>query len=151
MGRGAWYYDIIQTWDTYIVTSSSPIVVACPKGHNINLLCPSDIIWWHISGSTLAQVMASCLTSPSHYLNQCWLIINKVQRYSHEWNFTRDIPTINHESELENHLTKLLSKSHRGQWVNINYISSMITYRPSCGIPCAACKRTLYLTFMDEL
>ena len=27
------------------------------------------------SGSTLAQVMAYCLMAPSHYLNQCWLII----------------------------------------------------------------------------
>ena len=26
------------------------------------------------SGSTLAQVMACCLTATSHYLNQCWLI-----------------------------------------------------------------------------
>ena len=25
--------------------------------------------------STLARVTASCLTAPSHYLNQCWLII----------------------------------------------------------------------------
>ena len=28
--------------------------------------------------STLAQVMACCLTAPSHNLNQYWLIINKV-------------------------------------------------------------------------
>ena len=48
------------------------------------------------SVSTLAQVMACCLTAPSHYLNQCWLIIRKVQRYSPEWNLTRDNPTINH-------------------------------------------------------
>ena len=25
-------------------------------------------------GSTLAQVMACCLTAPNHYLNQCWLV-----------------------------------------------------------------------------
>ena len=31
------------------------------------------------SGSTLAQVMAFCLTAPSHYLNQCLLIINKIK------------------------------------------------------------------------
>ena len=31
---------------------------------------PSDAIWWHRSGSPLAQVMAWCLTAPSHYLNQ---------------------------------------------------------------------------------
>ena len=38
-------------------------------------LWPSDNILWHRSGSTLAQVMAWCLTAPSHYLNQCWLVI----------------------------------------------------------------------------
>ena len=41
----------------------------------INSLWPSDAIWWQGSGSTLVQVMAWCLTAPSHYLNQCWLII----------------------------------------------------------------------------
>ena len=35
----------------------------------VNSLWPSDTIWWHRSGSTLAQVMAGCLTAPSHYLN----------------------------------------------------------------------------------
>ena len=34
-------------------------------------LWPSDTIWRQRSGSTLAQVMACCLTAPSHYLNQC--------------------------------------------------------------------------------
>ena len=35
----------------------------------------TDVIWRHISGSTLAQVM----TWGRHYLNQCWLIISEVQ------------------------------------------------------------------------
>ena len=43
------------------------------------------------TGSTLAQVMACCLTAPSHYLNQCWLIICKIQSHSSDGNFTRDI------------------------------------------------------------
>ena len=34
-----------------------------------NSLRPSNAIWRHRSGSTLAQVMACCLTAPSHYLN----------------------------------------------------------------------------------
>ena len=34
------------------------------------------LMWGHRSGSTLARVMACCLTAPSHYLNQCWLFIN---------------------------------------------------------------------------
>ena len=54
-----------------------------------NSLWPSDIIWWQGSRSTLAQVMACCLTVPSYYQNQCWLIISKD-------NFTRDTSTINH-------------------------------------------------------
>ena len=40
---------------------------------------PSDVIWRHRSGSTLTQVMACCLTAPSHYLNQFGLIISEVQ------------------------------------------------------------------------
>ena len=44
---------------------------------------PNDAIWRHRSGSTLAQVMACCLKAPSHYLNQCWLIISKVSRGIH--------------------------------------------------------------------
>ena len=48
----------------------------------VNSLWPSDATWWQRSGSTLAQVMACCLTAPSHYLNQCWLIISEAQWHS---------------------------------------------------------------------
>ena len=46
-----------------------------------NSLVPCGAIWRHRSGSTLAQVMACCLTAPSHYLNQCWLILCKIYHY----------------------------------------------------------------------
>ena len=52
-------------------------------GQFLNSLWPSDAIWRQGSRSTLVQVMACCLTAPSHYLNQCWLIISDVQRYSY--------------------------------------------------------------------
>ena len=51
----------------------------CPS---VNSLGPSGAIWRQRSGSTLAQVTACCLTAPSHYLNQCWLIISKVEWHS---------------------------------------------------------------------
>ena len=63
---------------------------------DINSLRPSDAIWWHRFGSTLAQVMVCCLMAPSHYLNQCWLIISKVHWHSFDYNFRRDIAAINH-------------------------------------------------------
>ena len=55
-----------------------------------NSLRPRDAIWRHKSGSTLARVMACCLTAPSHYLNQCWLTISEVWWHSSEGNFIRD-------------------------------------------------------------
>ena len=44
----------------------------------VNSLWPSDAIWRHISGTTLAQVRACCLTAPSHYLNHCLFIFKGV-------------------------------------------------------------------------
>ena len=64
--------------------------------HPFNSLWSNDAIWRHRSVSTLAQVMACCLTAPSHYLNQCWLIISKIQLHSSDGNFIRDTPAINH-------------------------------------------------------
>ena len=74
-------------------------------------------IWRQRSGSTLAQVMACCLTAPSHYLNQCWLIIRKVQWYSSEDNLTSHISAINHWNKLENYSYKIPFKSATGQWL----------------------------------
>ena len=61
-----WHNQILVNWDDWLTI-------------NFNSLWPIDTIWWHRSGSTLAQVMACCLMPPSHYLHQCWLIIGKVQ------------------------------------------------------------------------
>ena len=38
-------------------------------------------------GLTVAQAMAYCQTSQSHYLSQCWLIISEVLWHSPEGNF----------------------------------------------------------------
>ena len=62
----------------------------------LNSLWPCDTIWRQRSGSTLAQVMAFCLMAPSHYLNQCWLIISKVQWHLSKDTFTTDSSAINH-------------------------------------------------------
>ena len=66
----------------------------------INSLWPGDAIWWYLSGSTLAQVMACCLTAPSHYPNQYWLTIGETQWQSSEGNLTRDTSSINYYSNL---------------------------------------------------
>ena len=122
-------------------------------------LGPSDAIWWQKTGSTLAQVMACCLTAPSHYLNQCWLIMNKVKWHSFEGNFTADISAINHCNWLEKYSPKISLKSPRPQWVKIRcrgifYIAqhpgpwSMGVTIPSAdtGSSQAACGHDIYLS-----
>ena len=51
-----------------------------------NSLQPSIINCQSRSESTLAQVMACCLMAPSHYQNQCWLLIVGILSHSPESN-----------------------------------------------------------------
>ena len=46
--------------------------------------------------ATLSQVMACCLTAPSHYLDQYWSIIGGDRWQSHEGGFTRETSAISH-------------------------------------------------------
>ena len=94
----------------------------CMWCHSSTLKCSrftetEMLFWWQRSGSTLAQVMACCLTAPSHYLNQCWLIISKVQWHSSEGSFTRDTSAIHHWNYLKYEVPKMSFKFPRGQWV----------------------------------
>ena len=80
---------------------------------------PSDAMWRKTSKSTLAQV-----TAASHYLNQWWLIISKVQWQSERY-FTRDASVINHQILL------FLSEFYSNLWSanvlikdNAKYITS---------------------------
>ena len=52
------------------------MVAILSKGRSVNSLTPSDTIWWHGSWSTMVQVMARCLTAPSH----------NVEIYENSWN-----------------------------------------------------------------
>ena len=38
----------------------------------------SETLWGHKSGSTFDLVMVCCLTTSSHYMNQCWLVISEL-------------------------------------------------------------------------
>ena len=64
------------------------------KHSYLNSLRPSDAICHWRSWSTLVKlhVMACCLMAPSHYLNQCWLIISEILRHSPEGNFAENAP-----------------------------------------------------------
>ena len=58
--------------------------------------CTKPLIWHYKTWSVLVQITACCLMAPSHYLNQCWLIISKVQCHSSGVDFPKDTWAINH-------------------------------------------------------
>ena len=81
-----------------------------PLGRNVG---PNDVLWRQWYGSTLAQALACCLTAPSFYLNQCWLIISKVDWHSSMGKFTRDNSATNHWNSMEiKYLKKKYLKFH---------------------------------------
>ena len=104
------------------------------KQPRFNSLRPSDAIWRQWSWTTLAQVMACCLTAPSHYLNQCWLIIRGVLWHTSESSFAGIAQGIDSGYEFEKDILKNIFKSPRGQWVNV--ATSSIQFRPEFAGPC---------------
>ena len=86
----------------------------------LNSLRPSDAIWRQWSWTTLAQVMACCLTAPSHYLNQCWLITRGVLWHTSESSFAGIAQGIDSGYEFEKDILKNIFKSPRGQWVKLS-------------------------------
>ena len=66
------------------------------SSNDISTLWTSDATWRLRSESTVLLVMACCLTTPSHYLNQFWLIISKAQLHSYKENCTWDTSVIKH-------------------------------------------------------
>ena len=99
--------------------------------------------------------MACCLTAPSHYLNQCWLIISKGEWHSSKGNFTAGISAINHCNWLEkfhqnlpghNELNKLISVKAWPHWAvstslrNYHYKSKTVSrpYHLYSENPCTA-------------
>ena len=93
-----------------LVTVSSIITI-------FNSLRPSDAIWWHRFRPTLLQIMACCLSAPSHYLNQFWLIISEIL-----WHTLEDIcmgnkRDISHWDVFQNDKNNISTTSPGSQWV----------------------------------
>ena len=82
-------------WASGYMEIQSWMISVCTQ---FNSLWPSDAKWQQGSRSTLVQVMAWCLTAPSHCLNQCWLEISQ--------------PSVI-KNQLENYFSKILLKSPR--------------------------------------
>ena len=86
--------------------------------------------------STLAQVMACCLTTRSHYLAQCWLLISVVLWHSPQSNFTTNAQVTILYNESENYNFQITTTSPWGQWIlwltfPINTTHALLNWRIS--------------------
>ena len=108
--------------NTYRISNSIWCINEFTNQLRINILWPSDIIWWDKYWWALALVMACCLMAPSHYLNQCWLLISEVLWCScHLRAISQHLPQILFcIMILKIILKKLLPCLPRGQWFKYN-------------------------------
>ena len=81
------------------------------------------------SRSTLGQVMACCLMAPSHYLNQCWLIIGQVLWHSVESNFMASAQAVILRNEFEKLHFQNYYHLSQGQWVKCNCVYTLLSIK----------------------
>ena len=88
-------------------------------GFNSSPPSASYMLQW--TGSALVQIMACHLFSIepfswSHYLNQCWLIVNWTLRNKLQWNLNRNTKLFTHKNASENdvcEMAAILSRERR--------------------------------------
>ena len=83
---------------------------------------------------TSSHIMACCLTVPSHYLNECWILIREARWHSSESNSTlSNQGTILYEFLI--YIFKIMATPPRGQWVNSGYHSGSWLWGSDISIP----------------
>ena len=64
--------------------------------------------------------MACRLSAPSHYLNQCWVIVNWTLRNKFQWNSNHNTKLFIHRNASENIICEMAAILPRGKWVATN-------------------------------
>ena len=76
-------------------------------------------LWNGTIGSALVQIMDCQLFGASHYLNQCWVIINwTLIRNKLKWNFNQITKILIHKNASENIICEMAAILSQGSWVN---------------------------------
>ena len=67
-------------------------------------LPPSDIMWQHRAGPTLAQVIPCYLSAPHHYLYQSWFTISMISEVNLRRSISQEIQSVINYKNLKFHL-----------------------------------------------
>ena len=69
------------------------------------------------TGSSLVQVMVVTCSVPSHYMNQCWIIVNWTCRNNLQWNSNGNTKLFIDENAFESVVCEMAACMSRGRWV----------------------------------
>ena len=108
----------VMAWPWPISSRSlSQALQGAPPCPGINISSIDDAIWRHGSLWTLVQVMACCLTAPSHWTN---VDLSPVEVCgTHLRPISQDmLKTSIHKMSLKKYTCKITSTSLRSQWIN---------------------------------
>ena len=83
-----------------------------------NSSSPSAAYMRQWAGSALVQIMACHSSAPSHYLKQCWFIVNWTLRNKIQWNSNQNTKIFIHENTFEN-ISEMVAILSRGKWVKL--------------------------------
>ena len=87
--------------------------------------------------STLAQVMAWCLMTPSHYMSQCWLLISEVLWHSPDSSFIESAQAAILYKQFDDHTFKISASDWQptiflyARLKNGTYYAVAMSVRPS--------------------
>ena len=101
-----------------ILFSSDLFMMKCPE---INSSHPNAAYMPQWIGSALVKIMAcsvAAYSAPSHYLNQCCVIVNWTLRNKLQWNSNQNIKLFIHENAFENIVCDMVAILSWGRWVN---------------------------------
>ena len=116
---------------------SEPMIVGLPthicitRPQWVNTLWPEDLHRW--TGCSLVQVMIWHCTTPSHYLNQCWLTINWTPRNKLQSKFNQNTQCLSQENSFENVVCKILAILSLPQCIDLVWLSWSVAHSPYLG------------------
>ena len=127
-------FTLLMLKDIFHLPDFNTFIISIPCVHgslllswfNFNSLRPSDAYMRRQSNHHWFRLWLVAWSAPSHYLNQCWIIINSNHRNKLRWNPRRNSSIFILENAFENVVCEMASTLSRPQWVNpsMNYVPS---------------------------
>ena len=103
-----------------------------PRPQCVNSSPRSAAYMHHWIGLAFVETMACrqvvSYSAPSHYLNQCWVIVNWTLKNKLPWNFNQNTKLFIHKNASANIFCKLAAILSRGRWGNNTILVSHHTH-----------------------